>query len=59
MTRLLAAALLLIIGSAPAFACQWHQSVSTDTRSSTVASQQDNDPATAPPSSSAADHAPS
>ena len=39
MTRLLAAALLLIATAVPAFACSWNQSASTDSQSKTAASQ--------------------
>lgn len=42
MTRLLAAVLLALGVTAPALACEWHQSVSND-KSSTVASQPSND----------------
>jgi hypothetical protein len=38
MTRLIAAALLFVASAAPALACDWNKSVSTDTPS-TVASQ--------------------
>jgi len=39
MTRLFAAALLLSAVAIPAFACEWNKSASTDSQSSTVASQ--------------------
>lgn len=39
MTRLFAAALLLSAVAMPAFACEWNKSASTDSQSSTVASQ--------------------
>ena len=57
MTRLLTAALLLAAAAAPAFACDWN-SVSTDTRPSTVASQPADDHG-APPPSPPANQAPS
>ena len=49
MTRLLAAAMLLSLVAAPAFACPWQKSVSTDTAPSTVASQPADDQGTPPP----------
>ncbi len=49
MTRLLIAAVLLAAAAAPAFACPWNQSVSTDTKPSTVASQPSNDQSAPPP----------
>jgi hypothetical protein len=49
MTRLLAAAMLLA-AAAPAFACDYNKTVSTDKKPSTVASQQTNDRATPPAS---------
>ena len=53
MTRFLAAVMLLTLSAAPAFACDWNKSVSTDTQSRTVASQStDNHPTTPPPSTS-------
>ncbi len=39
MTRLLAAALLLGLAAAPAFACEWNKSAESDGKTSTVASQ--------------------
>ena len=39
MTRLLTAAICLTIAAAPAFACEWQKSASTDTQKRTVASQ--------------------
>jgi hypothetical protein len=56
MIRLLAAALLLAAATAPAFACPWNQSVSTDTQPSTVASQPADTSTTPPPSPPPADH---
>jgi hypothetical protein len=56
MTRLMAAAMLLIAATMPAFACDWMKSVSTDSQSSTVASQPANGQQTPPP---ATDRAPS
>jgi hypothetical protein len=50
MTRLLAAALFLALAAAPAFACPW-QSVTTDAKPSTVASQPTDDQ-TPPPAPS-------
>jgi hypothetical protein len=50
MARLLAAAVLLAVAAAPAFACDWQKSTSTDTQKRTVASQPANDHATPPPS---------
>jgi hypothetical protein len=51
MTRLFAAAVLLSITAAPAFACEWNQSVSTDAKPTTVAAQPagDQNQATPPP----------
>jgi hypothetical protein len=39
MTRLLAAAMLLTVAAAPAFACELQKSVSTDTQKRVVTSQ--------------------
>jgi hypothetical protein len=39
MTRFLAATAFLALAAAPAFACEWQNSASTDTRTRTVASQ--------------------
>jgi hypothetical protein len=50
MTRLLTAAVLLSLATAPAFACDWNSSASTDTKPSTVAAQPDADQTTPPPS---------
>ncbi len=58
MTRLLAAALLLTVAAAPAFACDWNKSASTDTQSRTVASQPTDDHA-APAQGTAKTHKPS
>jgi hypothetical protein len=55
MTRLFAAALLLAVAAAPAFACDLNKSVSTDPQSRTVTSQPTNDRANPPPNTSA-DH---
>ena len=50
MSRLLAAAaILLSLVAAPAFACPWEKSVSTGTAPSTVASQPADDQGTPPP----------
>jgi len=49
MIRLLTAAVLLCAAAAPAFACPWANSASTDTQPSTVASQPADDHATPPP----------
>jgi hypothetical protein len=54
MIRLLAAALFLTLAAAPAFACPW-QSVTTDSKSSTVASQPTDDQATPPPAPAPSD----
>jgi opacity protein-like surface antigen len=54
MIRLLIAAVLLTAAVAPAIACEWNQTVSTDTKSKTVASQPSDDqttPAPTPPAS--------
>jgi hypothetical protein len=53
MTRLFAAAVFLIVAAAPAFACEWNQTVSTDGKSSTVAAQPSDDQGTPPPSTTA------
>jgi hypothetical protein len=53
MARLLAAAVLLTVAAAPAFACDWQKSASTDAQKRTVASQPAYDHST-PPSSTAA-----
>ena len=56
MIRLLAAAMLLAATAvAPAFACELNKTVSTDTKSNTLASQSADDHAP-PPSSTPADH---
>jgi hypothetical protein len=55
MTRLLAAAILLTMAAAPAFACD-QKSVSTDTQKRTVASQPDH---STPPPSATTDRKPS
>jgi hypothetical protein len=52
MTRLLAAALLLTVAAAPAFACEWNKSVSVE-KPSTVASQPQGDQTSPPPAPSA------
>jgi len=39
MTRLIAAAVLLTVAAAPAFACELQKSVSTDTQKRAIASQ--------------------
>ncbi len=49
MIRLLTAAMLLAAVAAPAFACPWNQSATTDTKPSTVASQPTDDHGTPPP----------
>ncbi|MBV9786154.1 MAG: hypothetical protein JO264_20315 [Acidisphaera sp.] len=54
MTRLLAAAMLLALTAAPAFACNWNKSVSTDTQSRAVAAQSTDTHATTPPPSTSA-----
>jgi hypothetical protein len=59
MTRLLIAAALLGFAAAPAFACDWNSAASTDTKSSTVASQPATDTATPPPTTSATTQSPS
>jgi hypothetical protein len=56
MTRLLAAAVLLTMAAAPAFACEIEKSVSTDTQKRTVASQPDH---STPPPSATTDRKPS
>ena len=48
MARLLAAAVLLAVAAAPAFACDWQKSASTDTQKQTVASQPTNNHSTPP-----------
>ena len=58
MTRLLAAAALLAMATAPAFACEFQKSVSTDAQNRTVASQPAQDHSTPVPSR-AADRKPS
>ncbi len=50
MARLLAAAVLLAVAAAPAFACDWQKSASTDTQKQTVASQPTNGHSATPPS---------
>ncbi len=52
MTRLLAAAVLLTMAAAPAFACEFQKSVSADPQKRTVASQPDH--STPPPSAATA-----
>ena len=49
MSRLSAAAILLSLVAAPAFACPWEKSVTTDTVASTVASQPADDQGIPPP----------
>jgi hypothetical protein len=49
MARLLAAAVLLTVAAAPAFACDWQKSTSNDTQQRTVASQPASDHSTPPP----------
>ena len=50
MSRLLAAAAVLFsLNAAPAFACPWQKSVSTNSAPSTVASQPADDRGTPPP----------
>jgi hypothetical protein len=39
MARLLAAAMLFTVAAAPAFACEWEKSASTDMQKRTVTSQ--------------------
>ena len=56
MTRLLAAAVLFTMAGAPAFACDFQKSVSTDTQKRTVASQPDH---SSPPPSATTDRKPS
>ncbi len=53
MTRLLAAALFLTLAAAPAFACEFQKSVSTDTQKRTIASQPAHDPSPDPSSPTA------
>ncbi len=48
MIRLFAAALLLTALAAPAFACDWNKSASTDAKQSTVASQPASDQSAQP-----------
>jgi hypothetical protein len=55
MTRLFAAAILLATLAAPAIACEYNKSASTDTKPSTVASQPADDHPAPPP----ANHQPS
>ena len=50
MARLLAAALLLTVAAAPAFACDWQKSTSNDTQKRTVASQPSDNHSTPSPS---------
>jgi len=57
MTRLFAAAVLFSVVAMPVFACEWNKSASTDSQSSTVASQPANDHATPPPSQPSSDKA--
>ena len=60
MIRWLAAALLLAVTAAPAFACEWHNhSASNDAKSSTVASQPSNDQGATPAPTESESHAPS
>jgi hypothetical protein len=49
MIRLLIAATFLSVAAAPAFACPWSDSASTDTKPSTVAAQPTDDHGTPPP----------
>jgi hypothetical protein len=49
MAPFFAAAVLLTIAAAPAFACDWQKSTSTDTQQRTVASQPAYDRSTPPP----------
>jgi len=49
MIRLLIAATFLSVAAAPAFACQWSDSASTDTKPSAVAAQPADDQGTPPP----------
>jgi hypothetical protein len=58
MTRLLAATVFLALAAAPAFACQWQKSASTESQTRTVASQPADDHS-APPPSGTADRKPS
>ena len=53
MARLLAAALLLTVAAAPAFACDWQKSTSTDTQKRTAASQPADNHSTQLPSTAA------
>jgi hypothetical protein len=53
MDRLVAAAVLLAIAVAPAFACDWQKSTSTDTQKRTVASQPAYNQSTPAPSTTA------
>ena len=53
MARLLAAAVLLTIAAAPAFACDWQKSTSNDAQQRTVASQPAYDHSTPPPNTAA------
>ena len=50
MARLLAAALLLTVAAAPAFACDWQKSTSNDTQKRTAASQPSDNHSTPSPS---------
>jgi hypothetical protein len=50
MTRLLAAALVLTLAAAPAFACEWNRSASVPHRTNTATSQPADDQGTPPPS---------
>jgi hypothetical protein len=56
MTRFLAAAVLLAMAAAPAFACEFQKSVSTDPQKRTVASQHDH---STPPPNATTDRKPS
>jgi hypothetical protein len=49
MARLVAAAMVLTAAAAPAFACDWQKSTSTDTQQRTVASQPAYNHSTPPP----------
>jgi hypothetical protein len=49
MTRLIAAAMLLTVAVAPAFACELEKSASTDTKNRAVASQPATQQAPLPP----------
>jgi hypothetical protein len=53
MSRLLIAAVFVTMAAAPAFACPWSDTVSTDAKPSTVAAQPTDDHGTPPPATPA------